>query len=253
MTNILLVGAAGRMGTVIAGLAKERDDLKILAGIDVTEPKEALGFPVYTDYAHDELNDVNVIVDFSNPKALDGVLTFAMDKKIPVILCSTGYSEAEQAKIHEAAKEIPVFFSANMSIGVNLIAALAKKAAEVLYPGFNIEIVEAHHNQKLDAPSGTAVMLADRIKEALPDDVETVTDRSAIRAARPENQIGIASVRGGSIVGEHEILFAGPDEVVKISHSAYSRKIFGNGALNAAVWLTKKPHAPGMYSMDDLL
>lgn len=168
-----------------------------------------------------------------------------------MVICTTGYSDEQLAAIDRAAQSIPVFFSANMSIGVNLISELAKKAAEVLYPGFNIEIVEAHHNQKLDAPSGTALMIADEIASVLPEKVDYETNRAAKREKRPVDEIGIHAVRAGTIVGEHEVIFGGPDEVITLKHHAASRKIFANGALNAAAWLPGKP--AGKYSMKDLI
>ena len=251
MANVLLNGYLGRMGRVILDLAKERDDLSIVAGVDYQQPDdERFPFSTHTDYT-DIAEDPDVIIDFSNPAALDSMLAYAVAQKTPIVICTTGFNEEQLAAIDEAAKTIPVFFSANMSIGVNLISELAKKAAEVLYPGFNIEIVEAHHNQKLDAPSGTALMIADEIASVLPEQVDYETNRAAKREKRPVNEIGIHAVRAGTIVGEHEIIFGGPDEVVKISHHAASRKIFANGALNAAAFLAGK--AAGKYSMKDLI
>lgn len=251
MTNVLMNGYLGRMGRVILELAKEREDLEISAGVDYKAPEtEVFSFSTYTDYSSVE-KVPDVIIDFSNPAALDGILAYALSHKVPVVICTTGYNEEQLAAIDEAAKEIPVFFSANMSIGVNLLSELAKKAAEVLYPGFNIEIVEAHHNQKLDAPSGTALMVADEIASVLPESVSYEYDRASKREKRPVQEIGIHSVRAGTIVGEHEVIFGGPDEVLKISHHAASRKIFANGALNAAAFL--KDQAPGKYSMKDLI
>ena len=251
MVNILMNGYLGRMGRVILELSKERDDLEVIAGVDYKAPEnEVFSFSTYTDYSNIEIKPY-VIIDFSNPVALDGILSYALANEVPVVICTTGFSEEQLAKIDEASKSIPVFFSANMSIGVNLISELAKKAAEILYPGFNIEIVEAHHNQKLDAPSGTALMIADEIASVLPEKVDYETNRAAKREKRPVNEIGIHAVRAGTIVGEHEVIFGGPDEVIKISHHAASRKIFANGALNAAAFLAGK--APGKYSMKDLI
>ncbi|MBR5753152.1 MAG: 4-hydroxy-tetrahydrodipicolinate reductase [Clostridia bacterium] len=251
MTNILLNGYLGRMGRVILELSKERDDLEVIAGVDYKVPEdEVFSFSTYTDYSSVETRP-DVIIDFSNPAALDAVLGYALSENVPVILCTTGFSETQLAQIDEASKSVPVFFSANMSIGVNLIAELAKKAAEILYPGYNIEIVEAHHNQKLDAPSGTALMLANEIASVLPEKVDYETNRAAKREKRPIDEIGIHAIRAGTIVGEHEILFGGPDEVIKISHHAASRKIFANGALNAAAWIVGRP--AGLYSMKDLI
>ena len=251
MIKVLLNGYLGRMGRVITELARERDDLEIAAGVDAIEPQnEAFSFATYTDIGSVQ-EYADVVVDFSNPAALDGILDYAKAHNIPVILCSTGYSEEQLAKIDAAASDIPVFFSGNMSIGINLISELAKKAAEILYPGFDIEIVESHHKMKLDAPSGTALMIADEIASVLPEPVDYEYDRHSRREQRPQAEIGIHSVRGGTIVGEHEVIFAGPDEVIKISHHAASRKIFANGALNAAVFLPGKP--AGKYNMKDLI
>ena len=251
MTNILLNGYLGRMGRVIQELVKEREDLTIVAGVDYTTlDNEVFSFATYTSYA-DVAETPDVIIDFSNPAALDNMLAYAVSTKTPIILCTTGYSDEQLAAIEDAAKVIPVFRSANMSIGINLISELAKKAAELLYPDFNIEIVEAHHNQKLDAPSGTALMIADEIASVLEDKVDYEYDRSTRREKRPVDEIGIHAVRAGTIVGEHEVLFGGPDEVITIKHHAASRKIFANGALNAAAWLPGKP--AGNYSMKDLI
>ena len=192
----------------------------------------------------------DVIVDFSNPAVLDSLLAYAKEKKLPCVICTTGYTEEQKEKIKEAAKEIPIFYSGNMSLGINLIIELAKKAAAVFGNNFDIEIVEQHHNQKLDAPSGTALMIADAVSE-VKTDAEYVYDRHAYRKKRDKKEIGIHSVRGGNIVGEHEIIFAGTDEILKISHSARSKSVFAVGALNAASFLKGKE--PGMYDMSDLL
>ncbi|MBR1704815.1 MAG: 4-hydroxy-tetrahydrodipicolinate reductase [Clostridia bacterium] len=251
MTNVLLNGYLGRMGRVILELSKEREDIEVTAGVDYKAPEtEVFSFSTYTDYENITAKP-DVIIDFSNPAALDSILTYALNNEVPVVICTTGFNEEQLAAIDEASKTIPVFFSANMSIGVNLISELAKQAAEVLYPGFNIEIIEAHHNQKLDAPSGTALMIADEISSVLEDKVDYEFDRASKREKRPVNEIGIHAVRAGTIVGEHEVLFGGPDEVISIKHHAASRKIFANGALNAAAFLKGKPS--GKYSMKDLI
>lgn len=250
MTNVLMSGCLGRMGTVIRELADEKDDIQIVAGVDYKESPVPLPFPTATSF--EDLTVVpDVIVDFSNPSALSSLLAYAKEHGIPAVLCTTGYSEDQIRDIEEASKVIPILRSGNMSIGINLLIELAKKAASVLYPDFNIEVIEEHHNQKLDAPSGTALMIADEMASVLPDTMEYEYDREAKREKRPVNEIGIHSIRAGSIVGEHEVLFGGPDEVIRISHSAGSRKIFGNGALNAAKFL--KNQAPGMYSMSDVI
>ena len=248
MTNIILSGCSGKMGASIIACASSRTDCKISAGIDIVAPQN-------TDFEYaksfGELkNGGDVIIDFSNPAVLDDMLAYACEKKIPCVICTTGYNEEQKAKIKEASKTIPVFYSGNMSLGINLIINLAKKAASVFGENFDIEIVEQHHNQKLDAPSGTALMIADAISEVRPDS-EYVYDRHAYRKKREKKEIGIHSIRGGNIVGEHEIIFAGTDEVLTISHSARSKAVFAAGALNAAVYISGK--GPGMYDMSDLI
>lgn len=250
MTKILLNGYLGRMGAFIISLAEERDNVEIVAGVDYKDSDKKYPFSTYTDYSN-IAETPDVIVDFSNPSALDNILNYALEKKVPVILCTTGYNEEQLKQIQEASKKIAVFRSGNMSTGINLLLELAKKAASVLYPDFNIEIIEEHHNQKLDAPSGTALMIADEMSSVLDDKIDYEFDRHSKREKRPVNEIGIHSIRGGTIVGEHEVIFAGPDEVIRIQHSAASRKIFANGALNAATFMKGKTQ--GMYSMKDVL
>ena len=250
MTKVLLNGYLGRMGRFISDLASQREDVEIAAGADVNESSENFGFNTYTSFA-DVKEDVDVIIDFSNPSALASLLEYATTNKVPAVICTTGLSEEQKASLNEASKVVPVFFSANMSIGINLVIELARKAAAILYPDFNIEVVEAHHNQKLDAPSGTALMIADGMKEVLDSDVYYEYNRAAKREKRPENEIGIHAIRAGTIVGEHEVIFGGEDEIITISHSARSRKIFANGSLNAAVFLADKE--PGMYSMKEMI
>lgn len=236
------------MGVCIANSAATRTDCKIVGGVDVVAPNNS-DF-VYAP-SFDELSvDADVIIDFSNPVVLDSLLSYALKKKIPAVICTTGYNEEQKNKIKNAAKEIPIFYSGNMSLGINLIIELAKKAAAVFGDDFDIEIVEQHHNQKLDAPSGTALMIADAIS-TVKTDAEYVYDRHAYRRKRDKKEIGIHSVRGGNIVGEHEVIFAGNDEILKISHSARSKTVFAVGSLNAAVFLKGKE--PGMYDMSDLL
>lgn len=248
MTEIILSGCSGKMGASIISSAASRSDCRIAAGVDVVEPKNA-DFAYFKSFG--EVNvDADVIIDFSNPVVLDSMLSYAKQKKLPCVICTTGFSEEQKAKIQEASKEIPIFYSGNMSLGINLIIELAKKAAAVFGEDFDVEIVEQHHNQKLDAPSGTALMIADAISEIKPDS-EYVYDRHAYRKKRDKREIGIHSVRGGNIVGEHEVIFAGQDEVLKISHSARSKTVFAVGAVNAAVFLKGKQ--PGMYNMSDLL
>ena len=243
-----MTGCSGKMGCSIIAAADSRDDVRICAGVDLAEPKNA-DF-IYAPSFSELQCEADVIVDFSNPVVLESMLAYAEEHKLPVVICTTGYSEEQKKRIHEASKNIPIFYSGNMSLGINLIIELAKRAAAVFGEGFDIEIIEQHHNQKLDAPSGTALMIADAISEVRTD-AEYVYDRHSYRKKRDKNEIGIHSIRGGNIVGEHEVIFAGQDEVLTISHSARSKTVFAVGALNAAVFLKGK--APGMYDMSDLL
>lgn len=248
MTKIILCGANGKMGHVIQSVVNGRDDCKIVAGVDINT--ESTGFPVYSTFG--EIKETaDVIIDFSNPALLDSMLAFSEDKKIPVVIATTGYDDKQKKQIEKASEKCAVFFTYNMSMGINLLANLAKKATEVLGSDFDIEIVEKHHNQKIDAPSGTALMLADAICEEIDEPVKYEYDRHSKREKRTKNEIGIHSVRGGTIVGEHEIIFAGRDEIITLSHSARSKEIFAVGAVNAAVFMSGKDS--GMYSMKDLI
>ncbi len=236
------------MGASIINAAALRDDICIAAGIDLTAPVNA-DF-IYAKSFPELECDADVIVDFSNPVLLDDLLAYAEAHNMPAVICTTGYNEEQKNKIKDASAKIPVFYSGNMSLGINLIIELAKKAAAVFGDNFDVEIVEQHHNQKLDAPSGTALMIADAISQVR-DESEYVYDRHAYRKKRDKKEIGIHSIRGGSIVGEHEVIFAGQDEILTISHSARSKTVFAAGALNAAAFLKGKK--PGMYDMSDLL
>ena len=228
----------------------KKNDIEIVAGIDLyTEQK--YGYPVYACF-----NDVtvipDVIIDFSNPKVLPGLLSYAVSNNIPAVICTTGYSEDDITAINEASKSVPIFRSGNMSLGINVLMMLAKKATQILGASFDIEIIERHHNQKLDAPSGTAIMLADSVESALEYQAERVYDRHSVRAKRAYNEIGMHSVRGGTIVGEHEVIFAGENETIELSHSAQSREVFAAGAVKAAIYLSGITKA-GLYNMDDLI
>ena len=247
MTKVLLNGALGKMGQAVEACINERDDVIISAGVDIAEGERI--YPVYSCFV-DVNEDVDVIIDFSNPLVLDDMLAFAVERKIPVIICTTGFSEAQIAKINKTSELIPVFYSGNMSLGINMMISLSRMAAKVLGPTFDIEIVEKHHNLKLDAPSGTAIMIADAVSGEL-DKSEYVYDRHSIRKRRDRSEIGIHSVRGGTIVGEHEIIFAGHDEELSIKHRAQSKGVFASGAVNAAVFIKDKP--AGLYDMSDLL
>lgn len=248
MIRLLLNGAAGRMCRVIAEKAAGDDSCSVACGIDSTQLPAS--FPVYKTPAEVK-EKVDVIIDFSHPSALSGILEYAVGKGIPIVVATTGFGPCEKELIAEASKTIPVFFSANMSIGVNLLLSLVKKAASVLQNDYDIEIVEKHHNQKIDAPSGTAVMIADAIAGSLDYSPSYVYDRHSVRAKRSKKEIGIHSIRGGTITGEHEVIFAGQDEIIEIKHSASSRCVFAVGALNAAKFIADKP--AGLYSMADLV
>lgn len=248
MTKIILCGANGKMGHVIQSVVAGRDDCEIVAGVDINT--ESNGFPVYSTFG--EIKETaDVIIDFSNPALLDSMLAFSEDKKIPVVIATTGYDDKQKKQIEKASEKCAVFFTYNMSMGINLLANLAKKATEVLGSDFDIEIVEKHHNQKIDAPSGTALMLADAICEEIDEPVKYEYDRHSKREKRTKNEIGMHSVRGGTIVGEHEIIFAGRDEIITLSHSARSKEIFAVGAVNAAVFMAGKSN--GLYSMKDMI
>lgn len=249
MVNILLCGCFGHMGKVITDCIANRYDCRIVAGVDINT-EESASFPVYK--SADEFDGkADVIIDFSHPNALAGLLRYSLKNKCPAVISTTGLSDEQKNAITEASKEVPLFFSGNMSLGINLLQELAYKAAKVLGNGFDVEIVEMHHNQKIDAPSGTALMLADSVSSAMEEQPKYEYNRQSKREKRTKNEIGIHSVRGGTIVGEHEIIFAGRDEVIKLSHSAASKDIFAVGAVNAAIYLYDKK--PGLYSMRDIV
>lgn len=249
MTNIILSGCNGKMGKVITACVANNNDCRIVAGVDINT--EALSnFPVYSSF--DEIKETaDVIIDFSHPSVLNDLLAFAKAKKLALVLATTGFSASQTELIKSAAKEIPLFFTFNMSLGINLLVALSKKAAEVLSGNFDIEIIEKHHNQKLDAPSGTAIMLAEAINETLDHKMMYEYDRHSKREKRPANEIGIHSIRGGNIVGEHEVIFAGHDEVITLSHQATSKEVFAIGALKAALFMNGK--SAGIYDMKDVI
>lgn len=249
MIKIAITGACGHMGRVIAGIIAERSDCAVCAGID--KAGEAYGgFPLVKS-VFDLPEKPDVIIDFSHPSALPDLLSYCKMNSVPLVIGTTGYSDEEKAEITSAGGQIPVFFTFNMSLGINLLAELAKKAVQVLGDQFDIEIVEKHHNRKKDAPSGTAIMLAEAINGELNNSKHYIYDRHAVRRPRDKDEIGMSSIRGGTIVGEHDIIFAGHDEVITLSHSAQSREVFAVGAVNAAVFLAGKP--AGMYAMGDLI
>lgn len=246
--KVIINGAAGRMGHYVAECIADDDTATVTAGVD--KVKFNSDFPLYPSIS--EVNEsADVIIDFSNASTLDELLKYATEKKVPLVLATTGYSEKQIDAIKAAAESIPVFFSFNMSLGINLVCGLVKQAAAVLGKNFDVEIIEKHHNQKLDAPSGTAIMLADAVNGVFNDSMVYEYDRHSKRAKRSENEIGIHSVRGGTIVGEHEVIFAGNNETVTISHSAASRSIFATGAVNAAKFIVNKE--PRLYDMNDLI
>ena len=248
MLNIMLSGCCGSMGRAVTAFADNRDDIKITAGID-REGRECK-FPTFVS-PFSFNGKVDVIIDFSSPAALPGLLEYAVSAKTPAVIATTGLNEAHTALIYKAAKEIPIFFSANMSLGINLLVDLAKRATKVLGDQFDIEIVEKHHNLKKDAPSGTAIMIAEAINEELGNKMHYVYDRHSVRKPREKTEIGMHSIRGGTIVGEHDVIFAGRDEVITLSHSAGSKQVFAVGSVNAAVFLSGCEK--GLYQMSDLL
>lgn len=249
MTKIIMNGCNGRMGQFIVKTVAETDDCEIVCGIDINDSVKN-DFPVYRSLAEFD-GKADVLIDFSHPSTLTSVLDYAKATKTPAIICTTGLSAEQKAEIGAAAKEVAVFFSANMSLGVNVIIDLAKKATKVLEDNFDIEIIEKHHNQKLDAPSGTALAIADAISETLSGEAQYVYDRHAVRKKRDKNEIGIHSIRGGTIVGEHSVIYAGKDEIIEIKHIATSREVFATGAVKAAKFLAGKP--AGFYDMNDLI
>ena len=250
MVKVLMHGCNGRMGKVISEILRTDENMEIVAGVDMFDDGSN-NFPVFKEITDCNV-ETDVIIDFSNPQAIEGLLNYAESTKTPVVVCTTGLNDDQLSRIVEISAVVPVLKSANMSLGINTLVKLLKTATEVLAgAGFDIEIVEKHHNKKLDAPSGTALMLADGINEVLDNEYEYNYDRSKERKAREHKEIGISAVRGGSIVGEHEVLFAGIDEVIEIKHTAYSRAVFANGAIQAAKYIAGK--APGLYDMGDVI
>ena len=249
MIRILLCGANGKMGHVFASCVAERGNMEIVAGIDLNTQTYG-AFPIYRDFDSCD-KEADVIIDFSTPAILDNLLSYAKRTKTPVVAATTGYTPEQIASIKEAAKQTAVFFTFNMSLGVNLLTALSVQAVRVLGDQFDVEIIEKHHNQKVDAPSGTAIMLAEAINEACDARYVYEYDRHSRRMKRPKHEIGIHSIRGGTIVGEHEVLFAGRDEQLSLKHTITSKEVFAVGAVNAAAFLMGKPE--GLYDMSDLL
>lgn len=249
MTNIAICGANGKMGKTIYRLVTERDDCTIIAGID-TYTEQYADFPIFSTPSEMTVKP-DVIIDFSNPSSLTSLLEYSLSTGVPVVLATTGYSDEQIAEIKKASENTALFFSWNMSLGINLLCELAKKATAILGGQFDIEIIEKHHNQKIDAPSGTALMLANSINETLDNKYKYTYDRHSQRKKRDKNEIGIHAVRGGTIVGEHEIIFAGEDEVITLAHSAASKTVFAAGSVNAAIFMKGK--SAGIYDMSDII
>ena len=249
MIKIMMHGCCGHMGQVISELVEKDPEAEITVGVDIAD-KGNTSYPVYTDLSACQ-EDVDVVIDFSSAKAVDALLDYCGERNLPLVLCTTGLSEG-LARVEETAKKTAVLKSANMSLGINTLLKLIQEAARVLATaGFDMEIVERHHRLKLDAPSGTALALADSLNEAMGNEYKYVYDRSQKREMRSDKEIGISAVRGGTIVGEHEVIFAGPDEVIEFKHTAYSKAVFGKGAVEAAKFLAGKP--AGRYDMADVI
>lgn len=250
MIKVIMHGCNGRMGQVISGMIAQDEEIEIVAGVDLSNHIEN-PYPVFASM--EECNvEADVVIDFASSKAADGLLHYCMEHLIPCVLCTTGLSEEQLELVKKASAKVAVLKSANMSLGINLLQKILKDAADVLAPaGFDIEIIEKHHNQKVDAPSGTALALADSINEELGGEYEYIYDRSQVRKKRSSKEIGISALRGGSIVGEHDVIFAGTDEVITFSHTAYSKAIFAKGAIQAAKFLKGK--GAGLYDMSHVI
>ena len=250
MIRLIISGCNGHMGRSVAAIASGDPEISVVAGFDIN-PADSGAFPVYSDPA--EFSDeADVVVDYSNPAAIDGLLKFGLAKKIPLILCTTGYTPEQVELIEKAALQIPLLRSGNMSLGINLLADLVWRACTVLGNSFDVEIIERHHRRKVDSPSGTALLLADAATSALPYDTELIFERQSKRRPRGDREIGISAVRGGTIVGQHEVIFAGLDEVIELRHTATSRDVFVSGALKAAKYIIGVGK-PGLYDMSDVL
>lgn len=250
MIKVIMSGCSGKMGKVISDIIKNDEETEMVAGLDIIDDGTN-DYPVFTDNSKCNV-EADAVIDFSSAKGTDKLLEFCKERKLPLVLCTTGLSDEQIEKVHETSKYIPILKSANMSLGINIIMKLLKQATQILAPaGYDIEIIEKHHNQKVDAPSGTALALADVINEELDNEYEYKFDRSKDRIKRPKKEIGISAVRGGTIVGDHDVIFAGRDEVIEINHRAYSKAIFGKGAVQAAKYIAGKP--AGMYDMSNVI
>ncbi|MDR1392085.1 MAG: 4-hydroxy-tetrahydrodipicolinate reductase [Clostridiales bacterium] len=249
MNKILICGANGKMGQTVSKIAFESNICEVVAGFD-KNPNKMNKFPVYDDLSR-IFEKPDVLIDFSNSSSLEEIIRYSIDKKIPAVICTTGLSNLQHKKIEEASKKVSFFLSSNMSLGINLLIELVKSACKILGENFDIEIIEKHHNQKLDSPSGTTYAISDAISKTFSKDINLVYGRKSTNSKRNKNEIGIHSIRGGSIVGEHTVLFSGNDEIIEIKHCASSKEIFAVGAIRAALFLIEKP--PKLYNMNDLI
>lgn len=248
MVNVLISGANGRMGKKVYEACALSDKVTAICGVDLVENLSNKNYPIYSNF--DAVNEkIDVVIDFSAPTSLDGILAFASQSKCALVLCSTGYNQSDIEKIKNASKTLAIFRSANMSLGVNVLIDVVKKAAKALY-GFDVEIIEKHHNQKVDSPSGTALMLADAVK-SVQTDKHYIYGREGLVGKRDANEIGIHAIRGGNIVGEHDVIFAGNFETITLSHQATDRSVFANGAVRAAEFISTKQN--GLYDMTDVI
>ncbi|MBR3769839.1 MAG: 4-hydroxy-tetrahydrodipicolinate reductase [Lachnospiraceae bacterium] len=250
MTKVIMHGCNGKMGQMITGLCAADPEIEIVAGVDAFNQTED-AYPVFKDIYECDV-DAEAIIDFSNAAAVDRLLDFCVEKQMPCVLCSTGLSPEQLEKVKAASEKVAILKSANMSLGINMLIKMLKEAVATLYPaGFDVEIVEKHHNLKVDAPSGTALALADSMNDEMGGIFEYVYDRSQVRQKRERKEMGISAIRGGTIVGDHDVIFAGNEEVVTFSHTAYSKGVFGKGAIQAAKFLAGKP--AGLYDMSDVI
>lgn len=250
MIKVIINGCNGKMGQVLSNEIKKESDIKIVAGIDKDTQKHSNTFPVFNNI-NNCLEKADVIIDFSNPACINNLLDYSIENKNALVIATTGFSTKSLEKIKDASMKIPIFYSSNMSLGINILISLAKQAASILKDSFDIEIIEKHHRMKIDSPSGTAYMIANKIDEELGNSTKFVFGRHTSNNKREKNEIGIHAIRGGTIVGEHTVIFAGPDEIIELKHTASSKVIFAKGAIKAAKYIVTKDK--GLYSMDDLI
>lgn len=248
MVRVIINGSSGRMGKVVASLIENREDMRVVAGVDLVASEA--NFPIY-DSLDLVSEEADVVIDFSNVQSIESLIAAALNKNLAVVVATTALGEKEEALLRKASTSIAIFKSGNMSLGINLVQSLVNSAAKFLGSNFDVEIIEKHHNQKVDAPSGTALMLADSVNAAFDNSLNYIYGREGKEAKREPNELAIHAIRGGSIVGEHEVIFAGVDEVITISHSSYSRNVFATGAIEAALFLAQQKS--GMYNMQDII